>query len=431
MSLHVFTGLPGSGKSSRLIELVNEARSQGKPVRTFACSESPILAQRERLTVEHALGCRRPGLTCPLDHFVPTDTATNILSRLDPATLAAFEEAQFFAPEIVPHWLEASRRGVQIVISTPSLPQLELLKGQPLTETEFTTECQKCGASKASTFLVVPESPTRETMALCSGCKEQMMDVARRDLLERLRRQAPHPGEKAIYQPIDELPETADWKIVRPDSKARADVMVKVIQEAGLPGNLGPTAASYVDVGCNTGYFCDRIRRLGFYSEGVDAVKGDIEVARILDSYFRNGHTHFILQDAYDYLEETQDRTFDVTSAFAVFQWVMIQTSVERGITCLERLFAKTKRRCFLEMGYSAEPQYRERLKTNIDREWVRRIMEEKGGFSEIRIFDAKEHGLMFGRDVFVGIKAGVPAAVPSPVKDESEPPRADDVDGQ
>jgi SAM-dependent methyltransferase len=324
------------------------------------------------------------------------------------------------------------RGGVfKLLISTPSLPQLELLKGQPLTETEFTTECQKCGASKASTFLVVPESPTRETMALCSGCKEQMMDVARRDLLERLRRQAPHPGEKAIYQPIDELPETADWKIVRPDSKARADVMVKVIQEAGLPGNLGPTAASYVDVGCNTGYFCDRIRRLGFYSEGVDAVKGDIEVARILDSYFRNGHTHFILQDAYDYLEETQDRTFDVTSAFAVFQWVMIQTSVERGITCLERLFAKTKRRCFLEMGYSAEPQYRERLKTNIDREWVRRIMEEKGGFSEIRIFDAKEHGLMFGRDVFVGIKAGVPAAIPSPVKDESEPPRADDVDGQ
>jgi hypothetical protein len=58
-------------------------------------------------------------------------------------------------------------------------------------------------------------------------------------------------------------------------------------------------------------------------------------------------------------------------------------------------------------MGYSAEPQYRERLKVNIDREWVRRTMEKKGGFAEIRIFDAKEHGLMFGRDLFVGIKNG------------------------
>ena len=56
-------------------------------------------------------------------------------------------------------------------------------------------------------------------------------------------------------------------------------------------------------------------------------------------------------------------------------------------------------------MGYSAEPQYKERLKANIDRNWVCSIMEEKGDFSEIRTFDAKEHGLMFGRDLFVGIR--------------------------
>jgi hypothetical protein len=96
---------------------------------------------------------------------------------------------------------------------------------------------------------------------------------------------------------------------------------------------------------------------------------------------------------------------FDVTSAFAIFQWLMIQTTVERGIRCLEWLFAKTKRLCFLEMGYSTEPQYKERLKANIDRHWVRSIMEEKGNFSEVRIFDAREHGLMFGRDLFVGIR--------------------------
>lgn len=405
MSLDVFTGLPGSGKSSRLIELVNSARSKGKLVRTFACSESPILARREGLRVYGTLGCRRPGLTCPLDHFVSTKTAVNILSGTSPATLAAFEEAQFFGPEIVPHWLEASRRGVEIVISTPSPPQLELLKGHPVIETVFTTKCQKCGLTEASTFLVDPESPSRETIALCPNCNERIMEVARRDLLERLRRQAPYPGEAAIYQPVDELPECTNWKIVRPDSKARADVMVDLIKEAGLPGKLGPNAASYLDLGCNTGYFCDRIRRVGFYSEGVDVVKGDIEVARILDSYLRDGHTRYVIQDAYTYLEETQDRIFDVTSAFAVFQWVMIQTTVERGITCLEWLFGKTKRLCFLEMGYSAEPQYKERLKANIDREWVREIMNAKGGFSEIRMFDAKEQGLMFGRDLFVGIK--------------------------
>lgn len=405
MSLHVFTGLPGSGKSSRFIELVNSARSKGEPVCTFACSEAPALARREGPRVHGVLGCRRRGLTCRLDHFVSTATAVNILSNLSPGTLAAFEEAHFFGSEIVPHWLEASRQGVEILVSTPSVPQLQLLEGHPVIQTVFTIQCEKCGQAEASTFLVNTESET--TMAVCCRCSEELTEVARHDLIERLQRQAPHPGEKAIYQPIDELPECAAWKVVRPDSKARADLMVRLIKEAGLPAAVAPNPATYLDIGCNTGYFCDRIQRLGFYTEGVDVVKADVEVAKILDSYFRRAHTCYVVQDAYAYLHDTQDRLFDVTSAFAVFQWLMIQTTVDRGIACLEWLFAKTKRLCFLEMGYSAEPQYRERLKVNIDREWVRQTMEKKGGFAEIRIFDAKEHGLMFGRDLFVGIKNG------------------------
>ena len=101
MSLHVFTGLPGSGKSSRLIEVVNSAIARGQPVATFACCESPVLAQRERLRVHRLLGCRRPELTCPLHHFVSTTEAMSILCGLSEGTVAAFEEAQFFGPEIV------------------------------------------------------------------------------------------------------------------------------------------------------------------------------------------------------------------------------------------------------------------------------------------------------------------------------------------
>ena len=65
----------------------------------------------------------------------------------------------------------------------------------------------------------------------------------------------------------------------------------------------------------------------------MDFVEADIAVANILDAYFRKGHTRYVVQDAFDYLEQTQDRFFDVTSAFAVFQWLMIQTTVERGIS--------------------------------------------------------------------------------------------------
>lgn len=403
MPLQVFTGLPGSGKSSRLIETVNSALSQGRTVRTFACSESPLLAERKALSVYRVLVSRRRGLRCPLNHFIPTREVAAILAQLAPGTLCAFEEAQFFGPEIVPYWIEASRRGLDIIISTPSIPQLELLKNQPITETILTMPCQDCSIREAATFVIDPQFDT--TVALCPQCNERRTEAARRDVLQCLQRQAPHPGEKSIYQPIDEIPECVDWNVVRPDSKARADLMVRLIREEGLPQAVGQRPATYVDIGCNTGYFCNRIYQLGFYTEGVDVVKGDIEVAKILDSYFRKSHIRYVMQDAGTYLEQTQDRLFDVTSAFAVFQWVMIQTTVERGIKCLEWLFAKTNWLCFLEMGYSLEPQYQQRLKVNIDREWVSRVMREKGQFSEIRVFDAKSHGVMFGRDVFLGIR--------------------------
>ena len=36
--------------------------------------------------------------------------------------------------------------------------------------------------------------------------------------------------------------------------------MSRLIREIGLPGAVAPSPATYLDVGCNTGYFCDRIR---------------------------------------------------------------------------------------------------------------------------------------------------------------------------
>ena len=40
----ILYGLPGSGKSKRLIEQVNAAKAQGRAALTFACSDSPWLA---------------------------------------------------------------------------------------------------------------------------------------------------------------------------------------------------------------------------------------------------------------------------------------------------------------------------------------------------------------------------------------------------
>lgn len=403
MPITVLTGLPGSGKSSRLIETVNQAIASRRPVATFACSESPVLANRPGLRVHRTLASRRQNLRCPLNHFVPVSKAIDILSALPAETLAAFEESHCFGLEMVPAWIKASERGLNVLITIPSANQLNLLKRYPIKEVILQVDCEECHRREGVRSFIDPEQ--NRSRVVCQECFRRLADAARVDLLERLQRQTPHPGEKSIYQPIDELPECADWNVVRPDSKARADIMARVIAETIVLQPNTPKPPTYLDIGCNTGYFCNRMCHLGFFVEGVDVVKRDIQAAKILDAYFRFGHTRYIHQDAFAYLEQTQDQLFDVTSAFAVFQWLMIQTTAERGMQCLEWLFAKTVHLCFLEMGYSAEPQYKEKLPIHIDREWVRRIMEERGDFYEVRMFDAKEHGLTFGRDLFVGIR--------------------------
>jgi SAM-dependent methyltransferase len=289
------------------------------------------------------------------------------------------------------------------MIATPSGHQLDVMPRVDYTRADLSIPCQRCGRLEASTAIVLMSQDT--TLAVCTTCDQELAAEARCEILTRLERQPPYPGERVIYQPV-ELEECADWQVLRPDSATRVHLMTEILREVGLPGNGAPVQASYLDVGCNTGYFCHAMRRVGFFAEGVDVVEGDIAVARLLDTHFRRDQVMYVVADAYDYLRDTQERKFDVTSGFAVFQWVMIQTTVERGIACLEWLFEKTRRVCFLEMGYAAEQQYRDRLPAELDQRWVQRLMQERGGFAEVRIYSAKEHGLMHGsRDLFVGIR--------------------------
>ncbi len=149
--------------------------------------------------------------------------------------------------------------------------------------------------------------------------------------------------------------------------------------------------------------------RRGFRAKGVDATERFITVARLLDAFFRR-HTRpteeWVLYEqanAYEYLRDTQQERFDVTSAFAILQWVMIQRTPEHGLECIEWLAEKTKRVCFLEMGYTREEMYKDQLAVEIDREWVLAAMRERGGFSDIRVIHAAPDKLQ--RDLFAGVK--------------------------
>jgi SAM-dependent methyltransferase len=417
VSLTVLTGLPGSGKSKYLIEQVLAARAQRRPVKTFECSESPWLQADEYVRDWRLIGSRILGLECALDHFVTTAESAEILSETSPETLVAFEEAHYFDLDIVQSWLHASARGLEVLVAMPSVKQLARLDGNEYSERRFAIQCGRCGEREAVSFVMLPDAEAADpeaTTALCEVCDAEVTAEARRDIVDRLERGAPYPGDKTIYQPV-ELEECADWWCLRPDSEKRFEILTRVLRDAGLvadPELERPewSSVTYVDVGCNTGFFCSRAReQFGFYVEGVDIVQADIELARLLGSFIRRQKVNYVVSDCYEYLRDTRDQVFDVTSAFSVFQWLMLQRTAQHGLECIDWLFEKTGRVCFLEMGYNEEEIYRGKLPLEIDRAWMEKRM-ERGSFADVRIFDAAEHGLQ--RDLFVGIKEPAPMRV-------------------
>jgi SAM-dependent methyltransferase len=399
MSLTILTGLPGSGKSSYLIRRVNEARAAGKLVKTFECSESPQLQADEYVHSWNIIGSREPKLVCALDHFVSTAEASEIVSHAPPGALLAFEEAHFFAPEIVPTWLDASERGLDVLLAMPSHPQLSLLDGQKYEVKRFAIDCERCGEREATTFLILPEATV--STVLCGACDAELVENARAEIVDRLRRQAPYPGDTTIYQPV-ELAECSDWWVLRPDSAKRLEVMTRVLRDEGLEDYRTWNKRTYLDLGCNTGFFCHGLAKIGFQAEGVDVMSDDVDVAKLLGSFIRRQPAQWVVSDVYEYLRDTRQERFDVTSAFSVFQWLMLQRTLEHGVECIDLLFEKTARVCFFEMGYADEDQYRGQLPVDIDRAWVLDHM-ARGSFADVVVCDADENDLQ--RDLFVGVK--------------------------
>lgn len=395
MGMEILTGLPGSGKSTYLIEKVQSARDAGLRVLTVSCCESLILQSRPNLTKNGRIGSRS-GLTTKLDRFETLENTIRLLETAEDRWLLAFDEAQYFGPDIVDAWCEASDRGVNILIATPSHDQLKLLSKRGHKPTELPLTCQECGGGEASAFFCHLDE--NKTVSVCGSCHRSMKREAEEKAVCLLRKQAPYPGEAIIYQPV-ELPACSGWKVIREDSERRFQIVKNACDRFGLPDR----ESSYLDIGCNTGFFCYRMSRMGFRSIGMDVTENDIRLARLLGTYSRQDYARYIVSDAYTYLKETQEVKFDVISAFSVFQWIMIQNSDQHGLHCMSWMFRKSRYVCVLEMGESTEDHYIERTGMEYDSRWIHTFMETSGEFDHVEFHDRDRYGIK--RDLFIGLK--------------------------
>lgn len=409
-TLRIYTGLPGTGKTSQLIDEMGSQADAGGKVVLLLSNEHSHLTARANVQPGRLMGCRIPNKGFKIDHVCSTDEAIAELSALEEGSLAVFDEAQYFRVDISDAWIQAAERGVQVRVASPSKGQLQALKGARYTLQEFETDCV-CGERKATHAW--NEDSEKFPTHLCDPCYEKNYKAAIDALLSDTREAEPFPGELRTYQPFYGI-DMHDWSLVRADSPERLDIIIQAVARARLTDTT--RQPSYLDLGCCSGFFCDGMNGLGFSATGVDVTPHFIEWGTRL-AKIKEQTIDFQKMDAYEFLRESTAE-FDVTSTFATVQWVMAQKGYDKGVECFKMLFDKTRHIAIVEMGYTSEDIYREKITDRpreIDAEWVMDIMQEHGNFDTIEVHAANENGIW--RDIFVGFKqqSGVTPVVSRP----------------
>ena len=403
MSLRIFTGLPGSGKTSALIDEMVRRNETGGRVLLVLSSEHEFLNRRPNVKAGGLMGCRDKDKSYPIDAVMNSSEAADLLAVQEPGTMMVFDEAQYFKPDLVSSWHAASERGVDILVGTPSQHQLQLLANVPHEPVHLEVECA-CGEALATQVLYTEDLTYPQH--LCSDCHAKQKSEAIASLLAEVKRSEPFPNKLHTYQPFYDL-DMKGWELVRNDCPARLNIILQAVTrcESIIDKQADPLGqASFVDLGCCSGFFSDAMADRGFLSAGVDIRKDFIDWASKL-AKIKGQDISYVQGDLMSHLTSNA-KHFDVISTFATVQWVMAQQGYEAGLKCFEAIFERADSICVVEMGYTTEPIYREKITdrpTEIDRQWMLNLMEQSGRFDTVELHPMGENGIW--RDVFVGFK--------------------------
>jgi hypothetical protein len=306
------------------------------------------------------MGSRTLGLGFRITDVLAPERIAPVMAAHRPGDVVAFDEAQYFPDIICDAWQRAARDGIELIIGGPSPAQYERL-------------CQM-----GATVAVPDHHPV----------------VA--ELEEALVGNGPFPGERHAYQPLYGL-SFRKFRYVREDCDQRLRLMID-----GARAALGRDLAgrTYLDVGCCTGFFCEGMAGQGCAATGVDVQAPFLEIgARLAE--LRGSNVRYVKEDALTFSEHAGSH--DIVSSFATIQWVMAQRGYDAGLGALTRLMAAARSVFVLEMGYTEEKIYRDKIDTTIDRDWTRKALAEIGGFANVTLHQKGTNGIW--RDMFVATR--------------------------
>ncbi|MEL0138362.1 MAG: class I SAM-dependent methyltransferase [Halieaceae bacterium] len=408
MTLKVYTGLPGSGKTSALITEMASYKDAGHSVTLLLSSEHDALTRRPNVKPGGLMGCRDRNKSFPINAVIDSAEAGVVLASSKRGEMIVFDEAQYFQPSLANNWLSAAKEGVEVRVGTPSKAQLALLSGEPHEHVHLSVQCSRCDSDATK---VIYQNNLTFPDYYCSDCYEEGKEMSVEALMEKVRAANPFPGDLHTYQPFFGV-EMDDWELVRKDCYSRLNIVLDAVSRCESIGDKLANSTqppSFVDLGCCSGFFSVALANSGFRSHGVDVSKDFIDWASQLAA-IKAQDISYTQEDLLEHLL-SNERHYDVVSSFATVQWVMAQKGYEAGLQCFAKIFEKTDSVCVIEMGYTTEPIYQDKIQdrpAEIDRSWVMKLMEESGQFKTIELHPAGEHGIW--RDIFVGFK-NVPTA--------------------
>ena len=199
MPLKVYTGLPGSGKTSALITEMCEYKDAGHSVILVLSSEHDALTKRPHVKPGGLMGCRDKHKSFPIDAVLNSGEARSLLESLEAGVMIVFDEAQYFQPSLANDWVRAAQQGVEVRVGTPSSAQLELLNEMPHESIKLSVQCASCECDATK---VIYKSNLTFPDYYCSDCYEEGRQMSIDSLMEKVKESKPFPGDLHTYQPF-------------------------------------------------------------------------------------------------------------------------------------------------------------------------------------------------------------------------------------
>lgn len=364
MKINIINGLSNSGKSSKMILNYTILKKNNK---CLAFLNNKIYLN---LCIDLWYS-KNPDIWSEYDYLVNDDLELlNYLKENKNYEYLFFDEFYSYSNEILNFLIEFyENKNTEIFISNCTEEQIEIIKNK--TENynleKLNIKCKNCNGDST---IVCPDNTNFITDNFCQKCYCDKVNETAAFIKDKISNYPLLPSN-TLYQPFyfknDDFyynlsKDFYNYNVIRDDTDKRINIYLK---------HHNKEIVSYIDLGCNTGYFCDYMSEILKITNvyGIDICRTMIDICIKKSKYLLLNNNFYICEDLHDYFMNCKKK-YDVISAYSVIQWLMIQKGDEKGVELLEKLAELTKKILIVEIGDYKEHHY-DKLKIPIGTEWL------------------------------------------------------------